>query len=364
MALGFGDINQTAAAYLEHLASGGSQNSCDNRTASQPRAMRAQNSAAAVKDFDTLYADAACVGTKANPPQPVSPKHPLTLTVNIPPIANTAAISVYKANPKIRVNFSAPGNVPVNPGKFNGSQIEVSGADTAVEVLHVSDPPPGLWTVTLIAPTGLSSQTVSATVYWQGAVRTSIVASPPNAVPGQKVSVTLTVLGNKGPITDPAELSGVKVQVDVTGNGLTSPTPVTLTWKSVPGAAAGDFSGTFSAPNTKGTLTVLGSATGYGLNSHNVPAFVTVVDPSTSVQAVVQFESPNTIYAGGIIRGQVTLRHPADRASTRGSSSPPDPSWRPWASPTGAVLVRSGRSVEPFTINLASKTNGGRPSSW
>lgn len=357
--LGFGDINPPDASYLGHLAQGGSQNSCDSRTASQPRAMIAQDSATAVKEFDALYADAACVGTQSSPPGPVSPKHPRTVTVNIPIIANTAAISVYKANPRIRVNFSAPGNIPVFPGYLHGSRIEESGADTAVEVLHVTNPLPGLWTVTLIAPPGLPSQQVSATVYWQGAVRTSIVASPPNAFPGQKISVTLTVLGNNGPITDQAELSGVTVRVDVTGDGLTSPIPVTLTGRSVAGAAASDFSGTFSAPNTKGTLMFLGSATGYGLHSSNVPAFVNVVNPATSVQALVQFSAPNTVYAGSVIHGQVIFTNPTGVAEHARLVLASGSQLATMGSPAGALLIRSGRSVDPFTINLASKTTTG-----
>lgn len=353
--LGFGNIDPTDQAYLQHLAQGGSQVICPGSPVSHPQARIVQNSAAALAAFNALYSAAACTGTnKSQPAPPLSAGHPRVLTVTIPPIASTAAISVFKANPSVRADFIAPGGIPVPGGSLGGSAIEISGADTPVEVLHVTNPPSGPWQIRLTAPPGRGGELVSATVFWQGEIRTSVTASPGTAAPGQQISVTLTVLGRNRPIVDPLELRGVRVQVSVSGDGLPSPIPINLTQGSGPGAVAGDFTGTFKAPTTKGTLTVTGTAIGYGLHATMMPAFVNVASADTLIQATVAFTAADTVRSGSVIRGQVAFDNRTGQSQRARLVLSPGVALATIASPTGELPVRPGRSVYPFAIDVAS----------
>ena len=110
----------------------------------------------------------------------------------------------------------------------------------------------GTWQIHLTAPPGLASQLVSATVFWQGAVRALITANPPSAKLGQPISVTLSVLGPNGPITDPATLRNLLVGVTVSGDGLSGPLQVPVTNAGeAPGRRA--VSATTRAPSRRRT---------------------------------------------------------------------------------------------------------------
>ncbi|HET9898785.1 MAG TPA: vWA domain-containing protein [Streptosporangiaceae bacterium] len=357
--LGFGSIDSADQGYLQHLAHGGGQVTCDGRQVSQPRATLVQDSASALSAFDALYSAAACIGTNNSGPGDVPPGGSHTLTVSIPPIASTAAISVYKSDPDVRVDFIAPGGVPVTGGTLDGSRIELSGSDTTVEVLHVVNPPAGPWQIRLSAPPGRHGDLVSATVFWQGQIRTSVTALPSTAAPGQKISVTLTVLGRNHPIVDPAELKGVAVQASVTGGNLPDPLPIRLSHSTAPGTTAGDFTGTFRAPSAKGLLTITGTASGYGLHATKILAFVSVVNAATIVQATVQFPAVETVLAGSPIKGQVLFTNRTGQAQRARLVLAPGSALATIASPPGSLRIPPGRSVYHFTIRVATGTPTG-----
>ena len=143
-----------------------------------------------------------------------------------------------------------------------------------MHVSNITSDEVGTWKIHLTAPPGLASQLVSATVFWQGAVRAVITANPPSAKLGQPISVTLSVLGPNGPITDPVTLKNLLVGVTVSGDGLPGPTQVPVTNASEPAGSAtgvGDYKGTFTAPSQQGMLTFTGTAAGYGLYATQVP---------------------------------------------------------------------------------------------
>jgi hypothetical protein len=357
--LGFGSIDPAGQAYLQHLAQGGGQIACDSRPASKPRAIIVQDSFAALSAFDSLYSAAACIGMNSSPSLFLPPGQSRVLTVNIPPIASDAAISVYKASPGIRVDFLTPDAVPVSGGSLNGSGFDLSGADTTVEVLHITNPQEGNWQVRLTAPPGLGSQLVNATVFWQGQVRASLIASPTNARPGQQITVTLTVLGRNGPITDPRQLSGIDVQVSVSGDGLSGPTLVPVTQEGGPGDVAGDYSGTFAAPSTPGMLTFTGSAAGYGLYGTEIPALVTVASTATILQATVQFMTPDTVLPGSVIHGQVLFNNQTGQNQTVRMVLEAGSALATVTSPGGGLVVPSGQSAVPFAIDLGPQTPAG-----
>jgi hypothetical protein len=360
--LGFGNISTSNASYLQYLASHGGQHACDSRPASKPRAIIVQDSARAISALDTLYAAATCSGLTSGGSTHVPPGQTRVLSVSIPPIASGGAISVNKGNPDIQVQFIAPDGTEVTGGKLGGASFVRSGEDTAVEVLRIANPPAGTWKVRVTAPSGQRSQLVSVTAFWQGAVRVSLLASPPTARPGQRVGVVLSVLGAAGPITSPALLSGIHVQVTATGDGLPGALAVPVhpaTGGSASGLAAGDFTGTFSAPSTTGTLTVTGTAVGYGLYATEVPAEVTVSSVAALLEGTVQFSPVSTVQAGQDVHGQVVFSNKTGQSQRVRLALTALPALATVTSPTGVLTVPSGTSARPFTIRVAPSTRIG-----
>ena len=255
--LGFGAIAPTDFAYLNYLAATGAQTSCDYRSVSKPHATVVNDPADALNALNALYAAAGCLGSNSSSVN-ISGNQTQWLQVSVPSVASDAVISVDRGNPGIGVSFYRPDGSQWTDGSA------ISGTGTAVEVLHAASPPPGQWRVKLTAPPGLASELVSATVFWQGAVEAVITASPSSAQPGQPISVTLSVLGANGPVTDPATLAQMRVAVSVFGDGLSGPTEIPVTNRGEQGTSTGvgDYKGTFIAPRTQGTLTFTGTAAG------------------------------------------------------------------------------------------------------
>jgi len=356
--LGFGDISAENAAYLQYLASQGSQTACDSRPISRPRAIVAQDSARALNALYTLYAAASCSGLSNGRSAIVSGGQSRVLTVNIPPIASDGAISVNKGNPGIRVDYMTPGGTEVTGGSLPGSTFVRSGQDTSVEVLHITDPQAGTWKVQVTAPPGQTSQLVSVTAFWQGAVRVSLLTSPPTAQPGQRIGVILSVLGVNGPITDPALLSGMRVGLSVTGDGLPGSVAVPLHpgGTASSGLSAGDFGGTFTAPSITGNLTFTGLAVGYGLYATVVPAAVRVTNTATVLEGTVQFNAPSTVQSGQALPGQVLFNNKTGRTQHVRLTLTALPALATITVPAGVLTVPSGTSTVPFTIMLAPDT--------
>jgi hypothetical protein len=347
--LGFGSISPADYAYLQYIAAHGAQTTCDNRPASRPRAMIVQDPANALPALDTLYAAASCSGSHTVGPFPVGSSR--TLQVTIPAIASDAAISVARGNPGIQVRFQQPGGAPWT----NISAI--SGTGTPVEVLHLVDPDPGTWSITLTAPPSLAGQLVSATVFWQGAVDALMTAYPSSAQPGESLTLTLTVLGAKGPITDFSEISQLQTTVSVSGDGLSGPAaiPVSNAGDSQSGAAGfGGYQGTFTAPRQFGTLTFTGAVAGYGLYATQIPATVDVVAGAAQFQATVQLPMTSSVQAGQSIRGNVYFVNKTGASRSVRLLLSVTHGLAAISSPGGPISVRPGSSRPiPFVITFA-----------
>lgn len=347
--LGFGTILPADQAYLNYLAANGAQTSCDNRSVSKPHAMVVQDPAKALHALDTLYAAAACVGSNGSS-GPLGAGQTRSLSVNIPAIASDAAISVDRGNPGVQVSFYAP------DGTLWTDASALSGTTSAVEVLHLTSPQPGPWRIQLTAPPSMASELVSATVFWQGAVDALMTATPSSARPGQPINVTLSVLGAKGPITDPATLSQMQVVVSVSGDGLSGPTQIPVSNAGEGHGTAtgvGDYKGAFTAPGGKGTLTFTGTAAGYGLFATQVPATVLVGGGVTAFQSTVQFPVTSSVQAGQAIGGQVLFANSGGALAVRLALSTSH-AFATITSPGGAVQVPSGNPpATPFTITFA-----------
>jgi len=360
--LGFGTISGTDRQYLDYLAASGAQQSCDSRAASRPHATVVQNPSDALNALYALYAAAGCLGTSNGGSTLVPGGQTRWLEVHIPAIASDGAISVDKGNPGIRVDYLMPDGTTVTGGSLSGSTFQRSGQDTSVDVLHVTNPQSGTWRIRLTAPGNLSSQLVSVIAFWQGAVRDVIIASPPSARVGQPIKVTLSVLGANGPISDPATLQQISVQVSVAGDGLSGPVDVPVSNAGEGHATptgAGDYTGTFTAPSTPGTLTFTGTAVGYGLHATQVPTVVQVGTAAALLQSAVQFTAPDSVLPGQSVHGQVLFDNRTGETRQVRLSLSAIPAFATIATPHDAVQVPSGSSRTDFTVTFAGNSPRG-----
>lgn len=349
--LGFGTILPVDQQYLNYLAANGAQTACDNRQVSRPHATIVNNPAKALAALDALYASAGCLGSNSSSVS-ISSNQTRWLQVSIPPIASDAVISVDRGNPGIQVGFYTPSGQ-----QWTGSSA-ISGTTTAVEALHVTSPQPGAWRIKLTAPPGLASQLVTATAFWQGAVDALMQATPSSAQPGQPINVTLSVLGANGPITNPATLSQMQAAVSVSGDGLSGPTeiPVSNTGEQGTSTGVGDYKGTFTAPQTHGTLTFTGTAAGYGLYATKIPASVTVGSGAPPFRSTIQFPVVSSVQTGQAIQGQVLFTNtgPARAARLELSASH---AYATMTSPVGTIRIPPGSPPgTPFTVTVAKNS--------
>ncbi len=357
--LGMGtDITSTDEQYLQYLASNGAQSTCGIK----PHSTLVTNRADALAALNQLYAEAGCMGTSVSPW--ISFGGGITngtLQVTIPAIASDAAISVDRGDPGVQVSFYQPN------GTLWADSSAISGEGSAVDVLHLTNPAPGTWRMKLTAPPGLQSELVSATAFWQGAVRALITANPPSAQPGQVISVSLSVLGSNGPITDPATIKNLQVGVTVSGTGLAKPTPVAVSnagENNGSGTGVANYTGSFQAPKATGPLTFTGTAAGYGLYATEIPATVQVGNVPAGFQATVQFPTAVSVQAGSDLHGQVVFSNTTGAAKTvRLELGNVSNAIATITSPSGPVTVPAGNPPSvPFTISFGSNSPIG--SAW
>jgi hypothetical protein len=359
--LGFGtdvgtDVTQAQAqAYLNQMAANGAPAVCGTRqAASQPHATWVNDPTDAVNALNQLYEDAACLGSGKDTE---TASH--GLAVSIPAIASSAAISVDRVNPAITASFTMP------DGSAWTDTTAISGADgnSPVEVLHlpaVAQADVGTWHIKLTAPPGLANQLVSATVFWQGAVR-AIITATPSVKPGQQIPVKLTVLGPSGPITDPGTLKSLQVGVTASGPGLPSPVGIPVTALSGAGNA-GTYAGSYTAPSQPTTLTITGIASGYGLYATKFPATVAVGTAPKGFIATPSFSGATSVGAGGTLSGNIDFINQTGSArqvllkltasGTTASISPSTPITVP-AQATG------GSQSVPFTVSIDKSAQAG-----
>jgi hypothetical protein len=359
--LGMGtDITSSDFQYLQQLAQQGAQSTCGNGP--KPHATLVTDRSDALAALNELYAEASCSGVSKSQRIPIGDGTQTgTLHVTIPAIASSAAISVDRGDPGVQVRFYDPN------GTLWTDESAISGDGSAVDVLHLSSPMPGTWTMQLTAPPSLHNELVDATAFWQGAVRALIIANPSSALPGQKINVSLSVLGSDGsPITDPATVQKLQAGVVVSGDGLAD-TPVSVSnagETNAGGTGVANYTGSFTAPTATGTLTFSGTAEGYGLYVHDIPASVQVTPVASGLQATVQFPAAASVQAGSAVTGEVVFSNSTGTAKSvriaLGSVGNADESL---TSPSGPVSVPVGNAPrQPFTISFTKDSPVG--SAW
>jgi len=346
--IGTGITEPQALTYLNNMAANGAPAVCQKEhTANQPHAVWVNDINDALDELDTLYADAACLGTNRSQGS-LPPGGSRTLTVTIPDIASAAAISVLRPNPLDTVVFTRP------DGTLWTDTSVISGTDSnsLVEVLHINtiaSGDVGTWHITITAPKGLTSQLVSATVFWQGAVR-AIITATPNVNPGKPIAVTLSVLGPNGPISDPSTLQSLIVGVTASGDGLPGPEQVPVT-AATGTNEAGTYVGTYTAPSQPGPLTITGTAVGYGLYATQVPQTVTVGTGTPHFTAVPQFALVTSVQVGNTVTGNVIFTNTTGTARQVRLVLIPSGVNATLTSPTGPITVAPGHPPRvPFTV--------------
>jgi hypothetical protein len=359
--VGTGVTQPQARQYLNSMAAHGAPAVCDKRhAANQPHATWVDNPSDAISALDELYQDAACLGG-VQIQDPLSGGQSRTLTLSIPAIASAAAISVDRVNPAVTVTFTQPGGTQWT----DTSAISGANNDSPVEVLHlasITKADVGAWRVKLTAPPGIGSQLVSAAVFWQGAVR-AIITATPTVKPGQPIDVKLTVLGPDGPITDPATLKSLLVGVTASGSVLPGPVQVPVQASSAVGpAGAGTYTGTYAAPDQAGTLTITGTAAGYGLYATQLPATVVVGAFNRVFLATPHFSGVTSVQVGHSLSGTVDFINQTG-ATRRVVLKLTASGAKATISPSTVISVPSTPSGNPpsvpFTVNIAGSSPAG-----
>ncbi|MEO5878372.1 MAG: VWA domain-containing protein [Streptosporangiaceae bacterium] len=352
--LGFGD--QVGQSSLDRFARGGSQQACDDRAGSKPRARIVRDPQEVLRSLYEVYAASSCSGLSPTDSTTLESGQQKQLKILIPPIATDGKIAVSKGDPNVRVEYVDPAGKPVTAsGKAGDSVFTRAGENGTVETLGIVNPVAGTWTVKLTAPPRLSKRLVSATALWQGAVRSSIIVEPPSARTGQQVNVRLSLLTRKGALTDTKALNGMEFKVGVTGQNLPAPQNLVVhdDGKAPDDTAKdGRYAGTFKVPDTAGTLTFTGLVSGEGLRAERIPVSVVVSAEGPVLQGKVDFDPGKAVHPGDTVTGRVTM-HNGGTAPVRARLVLEAPDQvRASLSPTSGFDLPPGRTVKDLTVAI------------
>ena len=304
--LGFGSGIDTAQ--LADFARLGSQHTCGIGSPS-PRARNAVDASAVIASLVEAYAAARCAAGTTPRATRLPSGSSRTIGIDVPVLATDGSIAVHKRDPRVAISYLDPDGVQVpKTGPLGDSSFQVSGENSAVEVLRVVNPKPGRWRVRLTSGPEVPTQQVTAWIIWQGAIRSTVSIDPPAPEPGRVAVVQVTLLTRQSALTDPAALRAVDVRARLTGTGF-RPVPVSVSDDGTgPDPAAGDgtFTGQVTVPSTAtGEFRVVGEVGGPGVASDERP--FTGVIAAGPVQVRTQVRLPSARVApGGSLTGSIT----------------------------------------------------------
>lgn len=309
--LGFGEAKGSS---LQHLADGGAPigSSCAGAAGSSPPARIATDDATVAETMVQAFAMARCFVPVLNGPTPP----PADLAVDVPSIATDASLLVLRRNTTSEVTFVDPDNrtVTEQDGSYGGSTFKLTGTDSSVVALRITDPVTGVWHIHVAAPTvpsasGSDAGQVTAVVLWQSVLRATIVLGTSRPAAGQPVVVSMT-LATRRSVIDGLAARGLSASVTVAGSGMAA--PITVPLKDAPVASSGVggngvFAGSVPIPaGATGTLTFTGSVSGPGVFvPGTAQAGATVTGRPSPVTAKVVFDQVATVRQGGSVHGHV-----------------------------------------------------------
>lgn len=377
--LGFGSGIDRAA--LTAMAEGGYRGACSEVPGSTPRMRVAGTSAEIDRALQETFAAARCArvanGTVGKPPA--------DLYVTIPPIATDGSLTVSKHDPKVRVTYYDPAGrkVPTH-GEFADSTFEVSGEDGPVEALRVKNPLPGRWRVRVEAPEGHRDHEVAVRAIWQGRLRSVLTLDPAAPRAGQQAVVEVRMQTRRGVvITDPGQLEGIGVTVELTGDGLSPVSARLADDGQAPDRRAGDvrFTGTLTVPAAAaGRLKLVARMSAPGVTSDERPLYTVTTTGTPEVTAGLSVDRV-AVHPGETIHGTLSVTnngtgpHTLRLSLTDGSEADGDATADGKATATGnattggkagggelaispatAVAPPAGRTDIPFTVSVGKGT--------
>ncbi|MEU8759984.1 vWA domain-containing protein [Streptomyces sp. NPDC048659] len=372
--LGFGTGIDEGA--LTAMAEGGYRGACSDVPGSTPRMRVAGTSAELDAVLQETFAAARCAriehGTVGKPPA--------DLYVTIPPIATDGSLTVSKHDPKVRVTYYDPAGrkVPTH-GAFDDSTFEVSGEDGPVEALRVRNPLPGRWRVRIEAPEGHRDREVAVRAIWQGRLRSVLTLDPASPRAGERAVVEVRMQTRRGVVvTDPGQLAGVGVTVELSGTGFAPVTARLADDGKAPDRRAGDvrFTGPLTVPaGASGALKLVARMSAPGVTSDRLPLYTVTTVGTPEVTAGLSVDRV-TVYPGGTVRGTLSVTNngtgphtlrigltdgtgaSASAPATAPGSAPAPGSGSGGLAVTPATVVAAPgtRTTVPFTVTVGKGT--------
>ncbi|MEV6599749.1 vWA domain-containing protein [Actinoplanes sp. NPDC051346] len=349
---------------LEAFARAGGQQLC-NAAARRPEATVVDDPADIVAALQAAFAAARCAALTPETRAPLPSGETTELKAEIPAIATYGSLTVLKRDPRVEVAYRDPAGKTVLKNSASGvSTFEVSGERSTVEVLRIANPVPGTWTIALTSPPQTPDQQVSARVLWQGVVQASVVVDPPQPVPGQPVTASVTIFTATGAV-DARSLAGLTVGVQMTGDGIATGVSISVRDDGKDGdrtAGDGQFSGRTTVPTSAtGTLSFSGEVSGAGIVTDRRAATTRVQRSDAPLYAAVRLPSGSRVGPGESVRGSVGfVNRSGAAADVRLIPDGLDDGTLATISPaTMTVPAGAGTSEQKFTLTFAAGTRRG-----
>ncbi|MCS7477481.1 VWA domain-containing protein [Umezawaea endophytica] len=306
--LGFGAVDAKA---LDEFAAGGHQGSCGPGTPT-PKSTVVTSSADVKRAIFESYSSARCAGIGPINEQQLTSGGSVEAKVDIPDIATDGSIIVIKHDPRVGVEFIAPGTSEASPkaGSADGSTYEGSGQSGPVEALRIVDPKPGTWTVRITSAAGVPAQNVSTAVTWQGAVQAIVQPGSSTLSAGQPVTVSVRLRTRRGPVTNTAVLRTLSFTAEVKGAGPAESIGLSDNGQSPdPTADDGTYTGRVTLPaDATGQITFTGHVTGIGISGDHPTASATVAKGPPAVLAGATLPTiTDTVAPGGTVTAHLDV---------------------------------------------------------
>jgi len=276
------------------------------------------------------------------------------LHIDIPAIASDASILVYKRDPRVQVEYTAPGGAQPAP-QAGGSHFEQAGQNTSTESLKITDPVPGRWTIRLSSANGAASD-VAANVVYQAAVKAALTVSPPTPAAGQQVEVDMQVWARGQAITDPAALRGLSFVTTLTGAGVGSPRQVKLADPD----GDGTYTGQLAVPSSaSGALSFAGQVTGVGIGGDTRTYPTKVQSAAAAVQGQILFDVNRAgVHPGDVVPGTVAVTNDSGQpVGLRLLVTDPSAGYTLTFEPA-TVTAAPGRSTTEFDLRVDTRKPG------